>query len=111
MYDQRARKILEVAPTIAFGGPSSHHGRGAPPPGVVSIMKEDAAAKELENLLRDALNTGIESPRGGVPIVQLKTVPLQVQHIPQKKPPTSTKPVPQRAPPPPSSARAVDQAR
>jgi hypothetical protein len=74
-------------------------------------MKEDAAAKELENLLRDALNTGIESPRGGVPIVQLKTVPLQVQHIPQKKPPTSTKSVPQRvAAPPPSSARAVDQA-
>ncbi|MBX3222145.1 MAG: hypothetical protein KF795_16630 [Labilithrix sp.] len=48
-------------------------------------MKEDAAAKELEDLLRDALNTGLESPRGGTPLLQLKTVPLQVQQIPMKQ--------------------------
>ena len=47
-------------------------------------MKEDATAKELESLLREALNSGLESPRGGTPILQLKTVPLQVQSVPMK---------------------------
>ena len=47
-------------------------------------MKEDATAKELENLLREALKSGLESPRGGTPILQLKTVPLQVQPVPVK---------------------------
>jgi hypothetical protein len=56
-------------------------------------MKEDAAAKELEDLLRDALNAGLEPPRGATPLMQLKTVPLQVQHIPMK-PAAAPKPPP-----------------
>lgn len=68
-------------------------------------MKEDASAKELENLLREALNTGLETPRGGAaPLVQLKTVPLQVQHIPIRK--AAPAPAPAVA----VSVPAVDQA-
>jgi len=68
-------------------------------------MKEDASAKELENLLREALNTGLETPRGGAaPLVQLKTVPLQVQHIPIRK---AAAPAPAPAA---VSVPAVDQA-
>lgn len=67
-------------------------------------MKEDSATKELENLLREAMNYDLEPSRGEQPLVQLKTMPLDVQQLP-KKPPTVTKSV---APAPPSSARAVE---
>jgi hypothetical protein len=55
------------------------------------MMKEDATAKELERLLRDALNTTAEPARGATPLLQLKTVPLQVQHIPVKAQPAPKK--------------------
>jgi hypothetical protein len=51
-------------------------------------MKEEATAKELENLLRDALS-GLETPRGHVPLVQLKTVPLDIQTLPKPAPSSS----------------------
>lgn len=47
-------------------------------------MKEDAAAKELEELLRDALKTGVDQPRSGAGPIQLSTVPLKVQPVPMK---------------------------
>ncbi len=99
MYDVNSRKRLEVAPTVAFGAGSRHHrerrfsefpsmsergtGGGAPwPSSRRREMKDDAAgATELEALLRDALND-LETPRGGgSPILQLRTVPLQLQDI------------------------------
>ena len=80
MCDATARKRLEVAPTVAFGGRTRHdrHGRFAE----VRSMKDDAAgATELEALLRDALND-LETPRaGGSPILQLKTVPLKIEDL------------------------------
>ena len=45
-------------------------------------MKNDGGAKDLEALLRDALNQGIDS-RGAAPITQLKTMPLEVQVAPR----------------------------
>lgn len=56
-------------------------------------MKDDVPSN-LENLLHDALKTGLDAPRGGVPIVQLKTVPLHVQGAPKSSgaPPSSAAP-------------------
>src|SRR5258708_4219541 len=83
MYDDRtrgdgnARKLLELAPTLAFERRSRHHDERL----FVEVrsMKEDNAEHDLDALLRDALNNGLESPRGAAPILQLRTMPLEVQ--------------------------------
>jgi hypothetical protein len=90
MYDDRARndarKLLELAPTLAFNRRARQDG-GRLSAEVLS-MKEEGSGKELEALLREALNSGLETPRGGggTPIHQLKTVPLTVQTLPKRAP-------------------------
>jgi hypothetical protein len=90
MHDERIRNLPEPAslppPSIAFAERSGDHERGL---SSKVAMKDDASAKELEKLLRDALSAGLESPRGTTPILQLKTMPLEVQ-APPKAPAASS---------------------
>jgi cytoskeletal protein RodZ len=105
MYDARDREQFQV-PGLAFHRAGRHDvGRRS---AEVGSMKDDRAT-ELEALLRDALNSGAESPRGKTPILQLKTMPVSLQD--SVVPTPAAAPAVARAvePPAPESSRLVSE--
>jgi hypothetical protein len=91
MHDERISNFLEPTSlppsSIAFAERSGDHKGGLS--SKVAMKEDDASAKEIEKLLRESLNAGLESPRGATPILQLKTMPLQVQAPPKAPAPSS----------------------
>src|SRR5690606_987388 len=95
MHDERISNFPEPAPRSA---PPIAFVERAGDPEIGLAMKDDASAKELEKLLREALSAGLESPRGATPILQLKTMPLQVQAPPKAPTPSSAESTPDEPP-------------